>query len=253
MIRAVLRSVNIDTPFEATTLAKCVKDYFEPECDTRVRKREDEGPELKLDAHIRKFVRGERSGARVRGDEHLRDLKMYLDSFGMERTVSQRRFHEAFLCATLPHIYGSGDFERHRTRILKENKIDKPVYEVLIVTPRRWGKTTSVAMFVAALLLSTADMWISVFSTGQRASSSLLEAVYKMVCAVPDGSSRILRRNQEQLYIKGTDPGDVRRMFSYPSSVQGTFDRAVAFVFCEITVGSIFVRRLSIWSDRFYV
>ncbi|KAK3249921.1 hypothetical protein CYMTET_12338 [Cymbomonas tetramitiformis] len=178
------------------------------------------GPELKIDAHVRKMARVA-SASRSKGDDYVHALLHYLDSFGMDRTTSQRQFHDAFLSATLPHIYGSAEFERNRTRILREHNLTKPRHEVLVVTPRRWGKTTSVAMFVAALALSTADMWVSIFSTGQRASSSLLEAIYKMVCATPEGNKRVLRRNQEQLYLSGDGPEDTRRVYSYPSSVQG--------------------------------
>lgn len=88
-------------------------------------------------------------------------------------------------------------------------------------TPRRFGKTTSVAMFCAALLYCVPDMWISCFSTGQRASSSLLDLVAKFVCTREDGEGRILKKNQEQLFLKGSNAADVRRMFSYPSSVGG--------------------------------
>ena len=92
---------------------------------------------------------------------------------------------------------------------------------MLVCTPRRFGKTTSVAMFCAALLYCVPDMWISCFSTGQRASSSLLDLVAKFVCTREDGEGRILKKNQEQLFLKGNNPSDVRRMFSYPSSVAG--------------------------------
>ncbi|KAK3288091.1 hypothetical protein CYMTET_4396 [Cymbomonas tetramitiformis] len=182
------------------------------------------GPELKLDAHVRKMSRVT-AISRSKGDVYVKELLRYLDSFGMDRTASQREFHTAFLSATLPHIYGSAE---------------------------RWGKTTSVAMFVAALVLSTADMWVSIFSTGQRASSSLLEAIYKMVCATPNGSQRVLRRNQEQLYLSGDGPDDTRRVYSYPSSVQGvppTLMRITTSAYAVSTPASQFIvlRRLSSW------
>ncbi|KAK3288504.1 hypothetical protein CYMTET_2595 [Cymbomonas tetramitiformis] len=207
------------------------------------------GPELKLDAHVRKMSRVT-AISRSKGDVYVKELLRYLDSFGMDRTASQREFHTAFLSATLPHIYGSAEFERNRTRILREHNLQKPRHEVLVVTPRRWGKTTSVAMFVAALVLSTADMWVSIFSTGQRASSSLLEAIYKMVCATPNGSQRVLRRNQEQLYLNGDGPDDTRRVYSYPSSVQGVPPTLMRITTSAYTVSapalrSIVCRRLS--------
>jgi hypothetical protein len=62
---------------------------------------------------------------------------------------------------------------------------------------------------------------IACFSTGQRASSSLLDLTAKFVCTRPDGKERIMKKNQEQLFLRGNDPADTRRMFSYPSSVGG--------------------------------
>ncbi|KAK3276815.1 hypothetical protein CYMTET_15157 [Cymbomonas tetramitiformis] len=192
---------------------------------------ETNGSKRLLTSRLDLFVQKKRRGANSRGgddgaipgDAYVRELCRMLDIMGLERTTSQKTFHKAFLRATLAHVYGSADFERHRTRILAKYGISSPQYEVLIVTPRRWGKTTSVGMFVAALLLSTPEMWVSIFSTGQRASSGLLDMVYKMVCAVPGGSVRVARKNQEQLFIKGDEASDVRRLYSYPSSVQGAF------------------------------
>ena len=68
---------------------------------------------------------------------------------------------------------------------------------VLVCTPRRFGKTWAVAMFIAALIYCVPNMWISVFSTGQRASSSLLDLTHKFVCSLKDGSKRVKKKNQE--------------------------------------------------------
>ena len=38
---------------------------------------------------------------------------------------------------------------------------------------------------------------------------------------MPEGDSRITKKNQEQLFLKGDSAADTRRMFSYPSSVSG--------------------------------
>ena len=149
-------------------------------------------------------------------------LERTLDGFpGMARLGAQKRFHRAFTAACLPIIYGHQDFEKHRDRILATAGLERVETEVLICTPRRWGKTTSVAMFCAALLCSVEDMWISCFSTGQRASTSLLDLVAKLVRSLPGGASRILKKNQEQLFLRGSSAADTRRMFSYPSSVSG--------------------------------
>jgi hypothetical protein len=49
----------------------------------------------------------------------------------------------------------------------------------------------------------------------------LLDLTAKFVCTRPDGKERIMKKNQEQLFLRGNDPADTRRMFSYPSSVGG--------------------------------
>lgn len=200
------------------------------------------------------------------GDRRVAKLQEVLDGYdGFVRSNAQKRFHDEFMKAALPHIYGSAEFERHRDRILREHKMDRVRYECLVCTPRRFGKTTSVrrrrrraplaaaddarartrpsltrrspssllrsraqvSMFCAALLATCPDMWISVFSTGQRASSALLDQCTKFFRMLPDdefclgGDERILKKNNEQLFTRGRTPDDVRRMFSYPSTVSG--------------------------------
>jgi len=56
----------------------------------------------------------------------------------------------------------------------------------LISTPRRWGKTTSVGIFVASVLFSVPNSWISVYSTGRRASKALSDLVYKFVMVLEE-------------------------------------------------------------------
>ncbi|KAK3252901.1 hypothetical protein CYMTET_37824 [Cymbomonas tetramitiformis] len=198
---ATEKNISFETPF-TTELASLER--------SATRTVETSGSKRLLTNRLDLFVQKKRRGANanggddgaIPGDAYVRELCHLLDVMGLERTTSQKTFHKAFLRATLAHIY------------------------VLIVTPRRWGKTTSVGMFVAALLLSTPEMWVSIFSTGQRASSGLLDMVYKMVCAVPGGSARVARKNQEQLFIKGDEVLDVRRLYSYLSSVQGASFRS---------------------------
>ena len=158
---------------------------------------------------------------RNRGDAVAENLLETLDKFGVTRTPGQKKFHLEFFKACLPHIYGSEIFENDRERILKKFGFDDIRYEVLVVCPRRWGKTYSVAMFIAAMAWAVPDTWISIFSTGQRASTSLLELVSKFLAVVgQDTENRILSKNNERLYVRGTTASDIRKVYSYPSSVQ---------------------------------
>lgn len=95
------------------------------------------------------------------GDARIRIIRRLLDSYeGFPRSEAQKRFHDAFIKACLPHIYTAQDFEKFREKILAENGMEKVDYEILVCTPRRFGKTTAVAMYCAALLACVPDMWI---------------------------------------------------------------------------------------------
>lgn len=162
------------------------------------------------------------------GDVRVRTIRRVLDTYdGFARSDAQKSFHDAFTKAIMPHIYGAGDFERFREKILSDNGMVRVNYEILVCTPRRFGKTTAVSMWCAALLACVPDMWISVFSTGQRASSSLLDQTAKffrmleVTAECRGGDENILKKNQEELFTRGAKPSDVRRMFSYPSTVSG--------------------------------
>lgn len=162
------------------------------------------------------------------GDRRVRTIGRVLDGYdGFVRSDAQKSFHDAFTKAVLPHVYGPLDFERFREKILADNGMDKVTFEILVCTPRRFGKTTAVSMWCAALLACVPETWISVFSTGQRASSSLLDQTAKFFRmlefkdGVRGGDENIIKKNQEELFTRGDKPSDIRRMYSYPSTVSG--------------------------------
>lgn len=76
---------------------------------------------------------------------------------------------------------------------------------VSICTPRRWGKTVSVSMFCAAAICAC-DVNISIFSTGRRASESLLRLVLTYFNEYNDTGicprRRIDKSNNEKLVVK---------------------------------------------------
>ena len=75
--------------------------------------------------------------------------------------------------------------------------------------------------FVAAMLYCVPDTWISCFSTGQRASTTLLDQAARFFNTLPRAKDKILKKNQEQFFTRGVDGSDVRRFHSFPSSVAG--------------------------------
>jgi hypothetical protein len=157
----------------------------------------------------------------VPGDMYLKQLQRHLAGFvGYQRSNAQIEFHEAMINACLPHIYGTY-FEKYREKIMKERGITELQSEILICCPRRFGKTTSVSMFVACMLYVVPDTWISCFSTGQRASTTLLDQAARFYNTLPSAQDRILKKNTEQFFIRGSDMSDIRRFHSFPSSVAG--------------------------------
>ena len=105
------------------------------------------------------------------------------------------------------------------------NSWDHLAQEVLISTPRRFGKTISVSMFAAAMLVAAPQVEISIYSTCKRISQKLLRNVVKFVNEICDHSLvsqglRVLRQNMEEIVLQGPDGrADVRIVNSYPSKV----------------------------------
>lgn len=93
-------------------------------------------------------------------------------------------------------------------------------------------------MFVVAITLASPGIRIAIFSTGGRASHTLLTTMMGMLKAIPDGKERIVKQSKEELFLaarpldKGlgphsqqardlqTDP-TTSRILSFPSSVNG--------------------------------
>jgi hypothetical protein len=90
--------------------------------------------------------------------------------------------------------------------------------QALCLTPRRFGKTTAVSMFVAAYGISVEKSNQCIFSTGKRASDKLLEQVHDFIISLGNEWGARCKRRGEILYIYGpNDPLDIRKISSYPS------------------------------------
>jgi len=82
------------------------------------------------------------------GDTNMRTLQKLLsrvDARGFERSAQQLEFHEAFMKAAARVIY-KGSWETDRPMIMEKYGWDRCNSEVLISTPRRFGKTFSCAL-----------------------------------------------------------------------------------------------------------
>jgi hypothetical protein len=172
------------------------------------------------------------------GDVRYRKMQELLNNMGngLVRSEDQVVFHNGFTTAVLPHVYGD-DWEANCVRVMEELKIDKIDYEVMVMSPRRWGKTYSIAMFVLALALSVPGIRICIFSTGSRASGSLVNIMKMFMKNIPGAEARICKSSAEELYIAIAPCGGPQSsaaksaqnarttsvIMSFPSSVKGEF------------------------------
>ena len=149
-----------------------------------------------------------------------------LDTLGWSHSYHQRLFHDDFLKACTRSFWKletPGQFARDHQRVLRLNNWDHIAQEILISTPRRFGKTISVSMFCAAMLLSCPGVEISIYSTCKRISQKILRNVQKfaMMIADSDYSSMnfiVKRENMEEINLQGPlGNTDIRIINSYPS------------------------------------
>jgi hypothetical protein len=194
--------------------------------------------------------------------QKCRDALSALDRRGWDRSFHQRMFHEVYLKSCVRIFFkrdGPGAFARNHNRVLELNGWDSTPQEVLVSTPRRFGKTISVSMFAAALIFAAPSMELSIYSTCKRISQKLLRNIIKFVDLIylelGVEPYKILRMNQEEIHLAGPEGhGDVRVVNSYPSKIgmwpyniiskKGRCTRAVALSRSRsrrITLGAVVV------------
>jgi hypothetical protein len=170
--------------------------------------------------------------------QRCRDALAKLDSKGWKRSFHQRLFHDDFLKACTRIFWKlepAGTFARQHLEILQRNNWTHISQEVLVSTPRRFGKTISVSMFAAAMLYSAPNVEISIYSTCKRISQKLLRNVQKFFSVICDddvanSGFSVTRSNMEEMVLKGpVNNHDVRVVNSYPSKVTLSRSRKVCF------------------------
>jgi hypothetical protein len=151
------------------------------------------------------------------GDRRIAAIRNTLTKFEFKRSKMQRQFHEYFLRATAQHLYRD-DHDVDFGEICERNHWPNMKQQVLCLTPRRFGKTTAVAMFVAAFAWCVPRAVQSIFSTGRRASYKLLQLVRELLVELCDEDRVSNIKGKEDLYVTGVEPGDLRKISSYPGN-----------------------------------
>lgn len=159
--------------------------------------------------------------------EKCREALNAIDRRGWNRSFHQRMFHDQFIRACARIFFKTdpaGSFARAHQAILEMNGWENLNQEVLISTPRRFGKTISVSMFAAAMVYACPTIEISIYSTAKRISQKLLRNVQKFLTIIyaelKEEPMKIIRSNMEEVVLQGTEGTlDVRIVNSYPSKV----------------------------------
>lgn len=150
-----------------------------------------------------------------------------LDHCGWQRSFHQRQFHESYIRACSQVFFKTdpaGTFMREQKKLLELNGWDRIQQEVLVSTPRRFGKTVSISMFAAAIIFSCPSVECSIYSTCKRISTKLLRKVVDYLNLIHHHlkipKMKEIRANQEEIVLQGPEGSqDVRIMNSYPSKV----------------------------------
>lgn len=175
------------------------------------------------------FIKGKSNGF-----QRIKLCRMALDAIdrgGWERSFHQRQFHDSFLRACARVFWKTeqdGEFARCHQALLENNNWDHLAQEILVSTPRRFGKTISVSMFAAAMIFSAPSVEVSIYSTCKRISQKLLrniskflDIIYTVLRITP---YKVERANMEEIGIIGPEsPNDLRIVNSYPSKVCFSF------------------------------
>jgi hypothetical protein len=199
----------------------------------KVEKREEVSRQFKKQGVSSAISRHMRSYADTQGMNGIKRIQLCrqaleaLDRRGWDRSFHQRLFHEEYLKSCARIFFkrdGPGAFACAHNRVLEVNSWDATPQEILVSTPRRFGKTISVSMFAAAMMFSCPNLELSIYSTCKRISQKLLRNIVKFLdiiyleLGVPP--HKVLRLNSEEVHVAGNEGhGDVRVINSYPSKI----------------------------------
>jgi hypothetical protein len=199
----------------------------------RVEQLEEKSRQFKKQGVTSAICRHMRNYAECQGMNGIKRIQLCrqaleaLDRRGWDRSFHQRLFHEEYLKSCARIFFkrdGPGAFAISHNRLLEVNSWDSTPQEILVSTPRRFGKTISVSMFAAAMMFSCPNLELSIYSTCKRISQKLLRNIVKFLDVIylelGVAPHKVLRLNSEEVHVAGSEGhGDVRVINSYPSKI----------------------------------
>lgn len=148
------------------------------------------------------------------GTMQMRELARLLDCFVKQRSETQKRLHRCMMATVLRHVFRK-DKDSELRACMREHGLQKTKQQFMAITPRRFGKTYSVAMFAAACIMACPETEIAIFSTAKRASGLLLKQIRAFIEVIPGGRARIASCNAEVLVVSHGEHSS--KVSSFPS------------------------------------
>lgn len=159
-----------------------------------------------------------RSACVASGAAQLAELFRLLDNFpGLQRSKVQKQLHLGMVGSILQRVFcNESDAEMKMAQVAYKIKSSKQQF--MAITPRRFGKTTAVAMFCAAFALAVPGSVTAIFSTGRRASNLLLQQIKSMLISIPGAEAKIVSSNVETIHL--CDGGLTAKISSFPGQAR---------------------------------
>ena len=138
------------------------------------------------------------------GEKRFRKFLRAPTLIAMENGITldpvQHKFIEAFQFACAPRVYGA-DWESDKIKFYQTYKLDRIHYQVLCMSPRRFGKTWSIALFCLSLIWTVPNIIVNVFSTNQRTSNSICRLIRKWMFKLADGKARSANDAKSEVWV----------------------------------------------------
>jgi len=153
------------------------------------------------------------------GRERFNNLAKCLSMFdktALERSKEQEAIHQACTAVSLKSILG-GDYDTLSNEVRSQNNWDGIGQELCVSMPRRFGKTTALAMFIAAYLYTQPGKVLIVFAPSKRQSRAILNKVAEFLdTTLHLAKQDFIAKNQEDLWIRSIN-GQISKMSAYPA------------------------------------
>lgn len=121
-------------------------------------------------------------------------------------TIQQYTFIRMIFDAALKLIYGKEEFEKFKPQLLKQKGMESFPHSAWLSCPRQFGKSTTVAIAIAALLFICKGIRVICIANSQEIASKLLGTILSFFVQMCGGSSeRLLWNNKKHAAILNPD------------------------------------------------